>query len=121
MLFNNFSASTNFMKSHVNKHLSQLIYDNTNLFDNFNILNIFLTTFNSSDEFEICLGIPYHMESSLPICNINPLTRFYIVGVILKTDCNFNFNTDVNVTVDSYMNSSFNFSFLHLLKIFTCF
>ena len=47
-----------------------------------------LTNFNSSVEFAICLGIPsdegpYHMESSSPICNINPLTRFYM-GVIVK-------------------------------------
>ena len=56
MLFKNFSASTNFMKSHVNKHLSQLIYDNTNLFDNFNILNIFLTTFNSFNNLQSVRG-----------------------------------------------------------------
>ena len=38
--------------------LSQLIYD-INIFDNnFNLLNMFLTNFNSSVEFAICSGIP---------------------------------------------------------------
>ena len=78
----------------------------------------FLTNF-SSVEFAICSGIPfgkgsYHMESSLLICNINPWTGFCMVGDFSggysQTDCNFN----VNVTVDSYMNSSINFSFSHL-------
>ena len=60
------------------------------------------------------------MKSSLPICNINLCTGFYMVrdfsGVYSQTDCNFNFNTNVNVTVDSYVNSSFNFNFSRLLK-----
>ena len=68
---------------------------------------------------------PYHMESSSPICNINPLTRFYMVenfsGGYCQTNCNFNFDINVNVTVDSYMNSSFNFSFSHLLKCLLAF
>ena len=73
------------MNKHVSRHPSQLIYD-TNIFDNnFNLFNIFLTNFNSSFEFSFCSGIPpgegpYHMESSPPICNINPLSRFYMVG-----------------------------------------
>ena len=48
---NDFLASKNFIKSHVNNHHSQLIYD-ANFFDNnFNFLNMFLTNFNSSAEF----------------------------------------------------------------------
>ena len=57
---------------------------------------------------------PYHMESSPPICNINLLPQFYMVGDLSRgysqTDRKFNFNTNV-VTVGSYMNRSFNFSF----------
>ena len=86
---------------------------------------MFLTNFISSVEFAICFGIPsgegpYHMASSLPIFNINPLTHFYMVGDVSggysQIYCNFNVNINVNVTVDSCMNSSFNFSFSHLLK-----
>ena len=122
---NNFLASKTFIKDYVNRHPRQLIYD-TNLFDNnFNIFNLFLTNFNSSDEFAICSGIPssdgpYHMESSPPICNINPVPRLYMIGdfsgVYSQTDCNFNFSINVSVTVHSYMNSSFNFSFSRRLK-----
>ena len=93
------SASKNFLKTHVNRHPSQLIYD-TNLLDNsFNLFNMFLTNFNSSVEFAICSGIPsgegpYHMESSPPIFSINPMPRFYMVGNFSEgysqTDCNFN-------------------------------
>ena len=54
-------------------------------------------------------------DHSPPIRNINPLSHFNMVGDFSQTDCNFNSN--INVTVDSYMNSSFNLSFLHLLKI----
>ena len=78
VLFNNdFLASKNFIKNHVNRHSSQLIYD-TNLFDNnFNLFNMFLPNFNSSVEFSICSGIPSgegpYLESSSSICNINPL------------------------------------------------
>ena len=68
-----------------------MIYD-TNLFDNnFNLFN-----------------------TSPPICNINQLPQFYMVGDLSggysQTDWKFNFNTNVNVTVDSYM-KCFNFSF----------
>ena len=60
------------------------------------------------------------MESSPPICNINPLPQFYMVGDFLrgysKTDFKFNSNINVNVTVDSYMKKSFNLSFSRLLK-----
>ena len=86
---------------------------------------MFLTNFNSSVEFAICSGIlsvegSYHMESSPPICNINLLTGFCMVGDFSggysQTDRNFNFNINVSATVDSYMNSSFSYSFLHLLK-----
>ena len=90
---NNFLESKNFIKNYVNRHPSHLIYD-TNLFDNnFNLFNMWLTSFNSFAEFAICLGTPSgegpsHMESSPPICNINPLRWFYMVadllGVILK-------------------------------------
>ena len=120
-------ASRNFIKNYVNRHPSHLIYD-TNLFDNnFNLFNMFLTNFNSSVKFAICSEIPsgewpYHMESSLSICNINPLLHFYVVGDFsgsyYQTDCKFSFNINVNVTVDSCMNRSFNFSFPHLLKNF---
>ena len=102
------------------KHPSHLIYD-TNLFDNnFNLFNLFLTNFNSSVEFGICSGIPsseglYHMESSPLICNVNLFPQFYMVGVLSgdysQADHKFNFNANVNVTVDSYMNRSVNFSF----------
>ena len=57
---NDFLASKNFIKNHVNRYpiLSQLIYD-INIFDNnFNLSNMFLTNFNSSVEFAICSGIP---------------------------------------------------------------
>ena len=55
---NNFLAGKNFIKSYVNRHSSHLIYD-TNLFDNnFHLFNMFLTNFNSSVEFAICLEIP---------------------------------------------------------------
>ena len=91
---------------------------------------MFLTNFNGSVEFATFSGIPsseglYHMESTPPICNINPLTGFCVVGDFSggysQTDCNFNFNINVNVTVDIYMNSSFNFSFSHLLKYLLAF
>ena len=43
------------------------------------------------------------------------LPQFYIVGNFSggfsQTDHKFNFNTNVNATVDSYINRSFNFSF----------
>ena len=101
------------------------MYGNS-LFDNyFNLFNMFLTNFNSSVKFAICLEIPYgegpyHMESSPAICNTNPLLCFYMVGEFSEgysqADCNFTFNINFNVTVDSYMNSSFSFSFSHLLK-----
>ena len=59
-------------------------------------------------------GGAYHIESSPLICNINQLPEFYMVGDLSggysQTDCKFNFNTNVNVTVDSYM-KCFNFSF----------
>ena len=120
MFNNNFLASKNFVKNYVNRHPSHLIYE-TILFDNnFNLFNMFLTNFNSSVEFAICSGIPsgegpYHMESSPPIGNINPLPQFYMVGDFSRsfsqTENKFNFNINVNVTVDSYMNRSFNFSF----------
>ena len=97
-----------------------MIYD-TNVFDNnFNFFNMFLTSFNSSVELAICSGIPSsegpnHMESSPPICYINQLPQFYMVGDLSRgysqTDHKFNFNTNFNVTVDSYMDRSFNFSF----------
>ena len=35
-----------------------------------------------------------------------------------QTDCNFNFNVNVKVTVDSYMNNSFNVSHLKYLLAF---
>ena len=82
---------------------------------------MFLINFKSSVEFSTCSGIPsgkgpYHMESIPPICNISPLTGFYMVGDFSggysQTDCNFDFN----VTVDSHMNSSFSFTFSCLLK-----
>ena len=125
-LFNNsFLASKNFVKNYVNRHPSHLIYE-TILFDNnFNLFNMFLTNFNSSVEFAICSGIPsregpYHVESSPPIGNINPLPQFYMVGDFSRsfsqTENKFNFNINVNVTVDSYLNRSSNFSFSHLLK-----
>ena len=108
------------MKNYVNRHPSHLIYD-TNLFDNnFNLFNMFLYNFNSSAEFAICSGIPSgegpsHMESSPPICNINPLLQFYMVGDLSggysETDRKFNFNANVNVIVDSYMNRNFKSSF----------
>ena len=120
-------TSKNFIKYFINIHPSQSIYD-TNLFDNnFNLFNMFLTNFNSSVKFAICSEIPsgewpYHMESSLSICNINPLLHFYVVGDFsgsyYQTDCKFSFNINVDVTVDSCMNRSFNFSFPHLLKNF---
>ena len=81
---------------------------------------MFLTNFNSSVEFAICSGIlsgegPNHMESSPPICNINQLPQFYIVGDLSggysQTDHKFNFNTNFNATVNTYMDRSFNFSF----------
>ena len=86
---------------------------------------MFLSNFNSSVEFAICSGIlsgegSYHMESSPPICNINLLAGFCMVGDFSggysQTDRNFNFNINFSATVDSYMNSSFSYSFLHLLK-----
>ena len=96
--------------------------------NNFNLVTMFLPNFNSSVEFSVCLGISssewsYHMESSPPICSINLLTCFYVIGdfswVYSQRDCNFNVtvtDTNGNVTLDSYFNSSFNFSFSHLLK-----
>ena len=119
ILFNIFLASKNFIKNYVNRHSSHLIYD-TNLFDNFNLFNLYLTNINSSVEFAICLGIlsgegPYHIDSNPPICNINLLPQFYMVGDLsgdyFETDCKFNFNANLNVTADCYMNRSFNFSF----------
>ena len=93
ILFNNdFLASKNFIKSHVNRRPSQLIYDN-----NFNFFNMLLTNLNSSVEFAICSQIPsgerpYPMESSPRICNVNLLTCFYMVGdfsgAYSQTDCN---------------------------------
>ena len=52
---------------------------------NFDLFNMLLANFNSSVEFAIFTGIPsgdgpYHMKSSPPICNKNPLTSFYMVG-----------------------------------------
>ena len=101
----------------------------TNLFDNnFKLFNMFFTNFNSSVEFAICWEIPssegfYHMEFSPPICNINLLTGFCMIGDFSEgysqTDCNFNFN--INVTVGIDMNSSFNFSFSHLIKYLLAF
>ena len=91
---------------------------------------MFLTSFNSSVEFKICSEIPssegmHHIESSPPIWNINPLTRYYMVGNVSwgysPTDSNFNFNIIVNFTVDSYMNSKFNIRFSHLLKYLIAF
>ena len=90
---------------------------------------MFLPNFNSSVEFAICSGIPSgegpYMESSSPICNINLLTCFYMVGDFpggcSQIDYNFNFNININVTVHSYMNSSFNFSFSHQLKYLLAF
>ena len=65
------------------------------------------------------------MESSPPIYDINSLNDFCMVkdffGCYSKTNCNFNFNIDANGTVNSYRNSSFNFSFLHLLKCLLAF
>ena len=89
--------------------------------NNFNVFNMFLPNFNSFVEFSFSLGVPScHMESSPPICNINLLTWFYVIGDFSgsysQTDCKFNFNTNVNVTVEIYLNSSFSFSFSHLLK-----
>ena len=91
--------------------------------NNFNVFNMFLPNFNSFVEFSFSLGVPScHMESSPPICNINLLTWFYVIGDFSggysQTDCKFNFNTNVNVTVGSYLTSSFSFSFSHLLKYF---
>ena len=54
---------------------------------------MFLINFHSSVEFAFCSEIPfgeglYHIEFSPPICNINQLTGFCMVGdfskVILK-------------------------------------
>ena len=60
------------------------------------------------------------MKSSPSICNINLLPQFYMVGDFLvghsKTDCKFNSNINVNVTVDTYMKKSFNLSSSRLLK-----
>ena len=113
-------VSHSLLAAHNMKHPSHLIYD-TNLFDNnFNLFNLFLTNFNSSVEFAICSGIPsseglYHMGSSPLICNVNLFPQFYMVGVLSgdysQADHKFNFNANVNVTVDSYMNRSVNFSF----------
>ena len=89
---------------------------------------MFFTNFNSSVEFAICWEIPssegfYHMEFSPPICNVNLLTGFCMIGDFSEgysqTDCNFNFN--INVTVGIYINSSFNFSFSHLIKYLLAF
>ena len=60
------------------------------------------------------------MKSSPSICNINLLPQFYMVGDFLvgysKTDCKFNSNINVNVTIDTYMKKSFNLSSSRLLK-----
>ena len=66
----------------------------------------------SSVEFPICSEISsgegsYHMESVLPIWNINLWTgscmlRDFSAGYS-QTDCNFNFNIKVNVIVDSWV------------------
>ena len=86
---------------------------------------MFLTNLNSSVEFAICLGIPsdeglYDMETGLPIYNTNQWTGFCMVGDFSRgysqADCHLNFNININVTVDSYMSSSFNFTFSQLLK-----
>ena len=104
---NSFLARKNYIRNYVNRHPSQFIYD-TNVFDNnFNPFNM-LTNFNGSVEFGICSGIPsgegpYHMVPSPPIYHINSLPRFYMVEDFSEgysqTDCNFDFNINVNVTV----------------------
>ena len=45
-------------------------------------------------------GFPPVRDHSPPIRNINPLSRFNMVGDFSQTDCNF--NSTINVTVDSY-------------------
>ena len=81
------------------------------------IVTCFLTNFNSSVEFAISSGIPsgegqYHMESSPPFSNL--LICFYMVGNFSgeysQRDCNFNYNINIKVTVDNYVNSGINFS-----------
>ena len=124
ILFNNDLARKNFRKNHLSRNPNQLIYDTNLLDNNFSHFNTFLTNFNSSVEFAICSGIPScevscHIETSLPICYLNPWIGFCMVGDFSEgyseTDCNFNFDSNVNVTVDSF-NSSFHLSFSQLLK-----
>ena len=127
ILFNNdLLASTNLVKDYVNRHPIQLVYDDNNLFDTiFGLANMLLADFGGFDKFAISLGIPsrewpYHMEPSPLICSTNPLTCFYMFrdfsGGYSQAGCNFIFKISVNVTVDSFMNSSSNFSFSCLLK-----
>ena len=65
---NDFLAGKDFIKKHLNRHPSQLVY-NTNLFDNnCNHCNMYLTNFNSFVGFAICSRIPsseewYNMEN----------------------------------------------------------
>ena len=120
-----FLASENFIKNHVNRHSSLLIYD-TNVFDNnFNLLNM-LTNFNSSVEFAICSRIPlgegwYDIESSPLTCNLLTHLVGDFSGGYSQTDYNFNFNINVKVTVDIYVNSSINFSVSHIPKYLLAF
>ena len=89
------------------------------------VLNCSVALFNSSVEFAICSRIPssvesYHTETSILICIMNLLTGICMVEDFSRgysqTDSNFNFDINFNVTVDSYMNGSFHFSFSKILN-----
>ena len=125
-----FLASKNLIENHVNRNPFQLIHDKNLFNNNYNLFSMFLTNSNSSVEFTICLEIPfgegsYHMEFIPPICIINPLTVFCVFGDFSwgysQRDFNFNFNINNSVTVESDINSIFNFNFFTSPRIFTCF
>ena len=85
-----------------------------NIFNNdFNNFNAFLSNFNSFSDFKVCSKAHFsdilcHVEATHLTFNESQLTGFSMMRVFtercLRAD--FHFSPNVNVTVDSYMNST---------------
>ena len=92
-----------------------------NIFNNnFNNFSAFLANFNSSGDFKVCSKAPFsyilcHVEATRLTFNESQLTGFSMMRVFTdkRPQVDFHFSLNVNVTVDSYMNSTSQETILH--------
>ena len=90
-----------------------------NIFNNnFNNFSAFLANFNSSGDFKVCSMAPFsdilcHVEATRLTFNESQLTGFSMMRVFTEKRPQVDFHFSLNVTVDSYMNSTSQEMLLH--------